>query len=319
MIDVKQLAIPILQAPIEATPSFAAAVSETGAVGSIQGTWSSANDAAEMVESVITATTRPFFVNFALALQPQAFEAVLEAGAPMVTLSWGVSRELIASAHKNDVAVGVQVGTAAGARRAIACGADFLICQGNEAGGHVQSTTTLKTLLAQTVALSKEVAVFAAGGLSDGADIAAMLDQGAAGAMLGTRFVATKESGLHDRYKQLIVAATGADTVYTVCFDGGWAHGPHRVLRNRTLCLWEDAGCPGPGNRPGEGDVLATDSSGFQVRRYASDTPLAQFEGQIDELCLYAGSGCGKITDLPSVAELVARLWRECQTVRANA
>jgi nitronate monooxygenase len=309
--DISKLEIPILQAPVEAAVDLAAAVSNAGGMGSIQGTWRTPDETAELVEGIVNKTSNSFFVNFALAFTPHSFDAVIEAGVPAVTFSWGLEPELIDRAHHNNVAVGVQVGSLDGAKLAVSKGADFVICQGVEAGGHVQSTTSLANLLPRVVTSVGEVPVFAAGGLADSDDIAWALHEGATGVMLGTRFVATRESAAHELYKALILASSASDTVYSVCFDGGWPQAPHRVIRNRTLKIWEDAGCPPPGKRPGEGEVVANDSSGYEVKRYGSEVPLASFiEAEMDDLCLYAGMGCDKIHDIPSVSELVLHLWK---------
>ena len=313
--NIRELNIPILLAPIESTVELAVAVSEAGGMGSIQGTWAEPEDAAELVDGVIQKTNNPFFVNFVLSFRPHAFEAIIEAGAPAVTFSWGIAPELIDFAHRKNVAVGVQVGTADGAKAAVSYGADFIICQGIEAGGHVQSTIELATLLPQVVSTAGEVPVFAAGGLATGADVGWAIRMGASGVMLGTRFVATKECNAHQLYKEAIVASSESDTVYTMCFDGGWPQAAHRVIRNATLNMWEDAGCPPSGMRPGEGDVVARVGSDYEVKRYGFDKPVKSVSGDnVGDWCLYAGTSCGKVTDIPSVSELVHRLWQESQS-----
>jgi nitronate monooxygenase len=155
--------------------------------------------------------------------------------------------------------------------------------------------------------------VLAAGGIADGAHIRRALLAGASGALLGTRFVATRESIAHDEYKSALARADATDTVLTVCFQDGWANAPHRVLRNHTFKMWEAAGCPPPGKRPGEGDVLTTDAvTGAKKLRYGTGSPGRDDRGALSELVLYAGTGVGAIRDIPSAGELVERLWKEC-------
>jgi len=313
-LDITKLDIPILQAPVDDTVELASAVSEAGGMGSIQGTWRTPDEAAELVEGISSKTNNPFFVNFALAFIPHAFDAVIEGGAPAITFSWGIAADLIARAHRNNVAVGVQVGSVDGAKSAVSKGADFIVCQGMEAGGHVQSTTPLATLLPQVMTSVGSIPVFAAGGLADATDLAWAIQEGATGVMLGTRFVATQESSAHPLYKEAILASSSSDTAYTVCFDGGWPLAPHRVIRNRTLNTWESAGCPPHGKRPGEGEIVASTSSGYTAMRYSIHEPKIFFdEIDIDDMCLYAGMGCGKINDIPAAAELVRKLWEDYQ------
>ena len=116
--------------------------------------------------------------------------------------------------------------------------------------------------------------------------------------MLGTSFVATAESAAHPAYKAALVAAGAHATALTICFDGGWQHAPHRVLRNATLERWEEAGCPPPGRRPGEESPPAV-RAGTAIARYEDAPPLVGDSGAIGEMCLYAGAGCAGIDDVP--------------------
>ena len=310
------LRFPIFQAPTGsiAGPELAAAVSAAGALGAMGLTWTPPEVAAAFVEKVRAATDRPFQVNFALAFPPAALPEVLDAGAPVVTFSWGDPAPYLAGVRAAGARIGIQVTNVSGAKRAVDLGADFLICQGLEAGGHVQSTTPLWDLLPRVVEAAGGVPVVAAGGIGDGAGIARALAAGASGAMLGTRFVATRESRAHESYKRRLIEATAADTALTVCFDGGWPHAAHRVLRNATLEAWEAAGCPPPGRRPGEGDIVARSLTGEPILRYEDTAPRAGMTGGgITDMCLYAGTNCTAITDAPAAAELVARLWSECR------
>ena len=308
--NIEKLEVPILQAPVEATPELTAAASNTGGMGSLGLTWEEPDSAASLVEEVLCRTQNPFFANFVLAFDPVAFESVLEAGVPAITLSWGISAELIERAHHHDTQVGVQVGTVEGAIGAISKGADFIICQGIEAGGHVQSTTKLSDLLPRTLDCSNGIPIIATGGLADESDIHWALDEGATAVMLGTRFVATQESDAHPLYKEAILAAKGSDTVSTTCFDVGWPNATHRVIRNQIFNSWESAGCPQPGSRPGENQLLVKVTDGYEIKKYDFSMPMKDFPiGEVSDWCLYAGLSCDKINDVPSVSELVDRLW----------
>ena len=314
MVDLRKLPIPILQAPIGsvATVDLAVAVSNAGGMGSLAMTWTSPDDAARLVVSIKSQTKAPFLVNFVLAFVPAAFDAVIDAGAPVISLSWGHAPHLIDRAHKRGVTVGVQVGAVKDATRAIGDGADFVICQGLEAGGHVQSTSRLATLLPRVVEQARGVPVVAAGGLADDADIRWAIGEGATAVMFGTRFVATVESAAHVLYKQAIVRSNASDTSRTFCFDGGWPRAAHRVIRNRTLNQWEAAGSPPHGFRPGEGDVVAIEPATGEIRRYDDMPPTASMTGEVMDCCLFAGTGVDRISDIPSAGKLVRRLWDKC-------
>jgi NAD(P)H-dependent flavin oxidoreductase YrpB (nitropropane dioxygenase family) len=274
-------------------------------------TWTTQEVTAAQVRQVRAQTPNPFLVNFALAFPPTALPAALEAGAPIVTFSWGDPASYLPQVRGAGAWIGIQVTNAAGARRALDLGADFLICQGVEAGGHVQSTTLLRDLLPQIVAVAGRTPVVAAGGIGDGSSVAEALRAGAAAAMLGTRFVAAWESRAHPDYKRLLVAATAADTALTVCYEGGWPYAAHRVLRNSTLERWEAAGSPPVGQRPGEGETVATTADGSPIFRYEDTAPRSGMTGDIAAMCLYAGTSCAAIQRISSAAEIIAQLCTE--------
>ena len=308
---------PILQAPIGsfATVALAAAVSNAGGLGSLALTWTDLSTAVSRVKTLKAATPSPFFVNFALAFEPRALEPVLNAGAPAVTFSWGLPGKLVNLVHSFGAAVGVQVGTLAGATSALDDGCDFLICQGIEAGGHVQSSIPLRELLHVVVAEARGIPVIAAGGLADGADIAEIMRLGANGAMLGTRFVASTESYAHPSYKSLLVQSSGRDTVLTSCFNGEWPLAPQRVLRNRTLNEWERTGCAPPGKRPGEGEVTVRQADGKPILRYDDTPPNAGMVGDVLSCCLYSGAGVEKIRAIKPAQALVDELCRDAAAI----
>lgn len=319
------LKYPILQAPVgySAGPDLASAVCTAGAMGSMAGlTTASPDEAREKVKKVLSVTNGTFAVNYILALaaEPKSLAAVLDAGAPVVQFSWGIpGSSLVATVRNAGARFGVQVASREGARAALDAGADYLVCQGIEAGGHVQASSSLLDVLAAVLLEANRQPVLAAGGIADGADIRRVLEAGASGAVLGTRFVATRESYAHPDYKQaLLKADNGNQTALSVCFQDGWSNALHRGLRNDTFIRWEAAGCPPAGMRPGEGDVLATRPDGKPVLRYAALSPSKALTGdRVADCALYAGMGVGLINDLPSAGDLVRRLWAECEAAAA--
>ena len=310
--DLLGLRRPVIQAPIGgcAGPELVAAVAEAGGLGLLACTWATPNDIAATIAAARTLSAGAIGGNLVLRFPiDQQLDALLEAGVPIVTFSWGrpgVAR--VRKCHAAGARVAVQVGTTSAVAALLDDGVDALIVQGSEAGGHVQSTTPLHQLLPAVLEQALGVPVIAAGGIATRQDVTGVLAAGAQAAMLGTRFVATRESRAHARYKDLLVAARGLDAVMTLAFDGDWPFGPHRVLRSSTLDRWEAAGCPWPGERPGEGEAVLTRPDGRAVQRYSDAPPLAGDAGDVDAACLYAGSGVGEIDDVPSAGELMARL-----------
>lgn len=319
LLELFGLRVPIFQAGFGTVTSvpLAAAVSNAGAMGALGSL--NVRNAKQRVEDLRAATPGPFLVNIVLQLYPanppDILPLCLEAGAPIVQFSWGTpSRETVAMIRSAHARLGMQVGNREGARIALDTGADFLICQGTEAGGHVQSHRGLYESLPEILDEAREKPVIAAGGIGDGSGIYTALAAGASGALLGTRFVATRESFAHNDYKKALLVAGARDTALSMCFPGGFPQ-LHRSLRNSTFVNWEAAGCPQPGHRPGEGDHVFT-RNGVAILRYDGRVPLVGSTGNLEAAAMYAGMGVGQVKDIPGAGELVKRLWRETEAAR---
>ena len=182
------------------------------------------------------------------------------------------------------------VASAEEAKQAIGEGADMVVAQGWEAGCHVRGTVATLPLVPAVVDKVAPKPVIAAGGTADGRGIAAVLALGASAAWIGTRFLLSDECPIHEHYRKRLFAANETDTLYTSVYDVGWPDAPHRLLRNSALSTWENAGSP-PGNRPGEGDVIAHSPSAGDIVRYQIYTPEASAVGNIDETSMWAGQG----------------------------
>jgi nitronate monooxygenase len=310
------LKYPIFQAGmgVIASPELAIAVSAAGALGAVGLAGVGPITTPTRIAEVKAATDRPFAVNYLLRNDVTTLQLALDAGAPIVQFSWGFpSAEFVAAIRRAGAKMGIQVGSAEGAMRAVELGADYIICQGADAGGHVQATIPLEENLPRVLEAAKSLPVIAGGGIASGAAIRRALTAGASGVLLGTRFVATREAFAHVEYKTALTKAKASDSVRSVCFQDGWTNAPHGALRNRTMTMWEAAGCPAPGKRPGEGDVLAISAAGKQRVRYSLFMALRDDVGdRIGEMCMYAGRGVGDIKDVPGAGEVIERLWQEC-------
>ena len=172
---------------------------------------------------------------FAFDLPGMTRELELAAArARVVDMSWGDPDPVVVNRiHAGGALAFWQVGSLEEALAAAGAGCDVVVAQGVEAGGHVRGTTPLLRLLAQVVP-AVDVPVVAAGGIATGAALAAALNAGAAGARVGTRFLASAESGAHPEYIAALLAASAEDTVRTTAFAEGWPDAPHRVLRAAT-------------------------------------------------------------------------------------
>jgi NAD(P)H-dependent flavin oxidoreductase YrpB (nitropropane dioxygenase family) len=317
--------LPIFSAPMgggTAGPALSAAVSNAGGCGLLGLGGVPAPAVPELIAATRAATKRPFGAGLLLPLlDPAALEACLAADLACLVLFWGDVAPYVARAHARRIKVIAQVGSLAEAQAAARAGADAVIAQGFEAGGHVRGTTSLGALLPAVVSALRPLPVLAAGGIATGAGVAAALAAGAQGVVLGTRFLASPEASATDEYKRRLVAAKAEDTVHTMLFDVGWPGAPHRVIRNRAVAEWEAAGSPAPGARPAEGSTIGKVRLGSEledVPRYAVTPPLASFEGDHELAALYAGQSCGLVDEVTPAARIVRDLVREADRALAK-
>ena len=302
--------LPIVQAPIgtASAPALAAAVSNAGGLGTLALSWCPLEEVGEVVAEARRLTSLPLGVNLVLEWdQRERLDAALEAGARIVSVTWGDPAASIEASHDAGAVVLATVGSAEEARRVAAAGADAVVAQGWESGGHVWGEVATMALV-PAVADAVEIPVLAAGGIADARGLAAALALGADGVWVGTRFLLAEETPIHPRYRELLLDAEATDTLYSSVFDGGWPNAPHRTLRNSTLEAWQRAGSASTGSRPGEGEVVARRPDGSELLRYASALPLAGMEGQIEALSLWAGQSVGLVRDVRPAAEIVAEL-----------
>ena len=291
-----------MQAPVGgcATPELATAVAQAGGLGSIAASWTEPDLLRERISAISRSTDRAFCVNFVLEFeQEERLEVAVEERVPIISFSFGLRPDLVARARASGSLVLVQVGSGEAARAAADAGADGLIVQGVEAGGHVQSVIGLLPLLAE-VRRAVSLPLLAAGGIGDPPSARAALAAGAEAVVMGTRFVASDESNAHPVYKACLLEAEARDTVLTGLFDVGWEDSPHRVLRNSTYEQWQAAGSPRNGRRPGEGEEVAG-----ATPRYASNPPLAGDDGDVEAMAMYSGQSVGAITAVEPAAGIV--------------
>jgi NAD(P)H-dependent flavin oxidoreductase YrpB (nitropropane dioxygenase family) len=316
--DLLGIDAPVVLAPMggAVTPALAAAVSNAGGLGMLPLSWTPPGEVAAVVEATRLLTDRPFGVNLGLAWdQRERLRAALRAGVGVVSFFWGDAGSLIGEARERGAVVFVTVGTAAEGQAAAAAGADAIVAQGWEAGGHVWGTVSTLALVPRVVDAVAPLSVVAAGGIADGRGLAAVVALGAVGAWIGTRFLAATEAAIHPDYRSRILAAGEADTFYGTLFDRGWPDAPHRALRNSTIEAWERAGRPAPGSRPGEDDEPAARPDGSPLNRYASSTPTAAMSGDIEPLPHWAGQGVGLVTREEAASEIVRSLVTEAEAV----
>jgi NAD(P)H-dependent flavin oxidoreductase YrpB (nitropropane dioxygenase family) len=221
------------------------------------------------------------------------------ADAQVVDVFWGdPDPAVVDRIHAGGALAFWQVGSVGEALAAADAGSDVVVVQGVEAGGHVRGTTPLLTLLGQVVG-AVDVAVIAAGGIATGAALAAAINAGAAGVRVGTRFLASAESGAHADYVAALLTAGVGNTVLTTAFGHGWPNAPHRVLRAAI-----------------EHAVRADDVVGhaayndqrWEVVRWSTQPPTVFTTGEVTAMAMYAGCGVDDISDVKSAARIVDQM-----------
>jgi NAD(P)H-dependent flavin oxidoreductase YrpB (nitropropane dioxygenase family) len=309
--------LPVAQAGMGgglAGPQLAAAVSEAGGLGTLGLT-----DAATLRAQIGAARAlsgKPVAVNLLLPFaRRQEFEAA-QAADVLVTF-WGTPKRRTAKPWIH------QCGSADEALAARAAGADAVIAQGVESGGHVRSTEPALELLARVrAALGDNYPVLSAGGLADAGDVAARLAAGADGVVLGTRFLMSDESGAHPDYKARLLDAN--ETVLTELFGAGWP-APHRVVRNQATDRWLRSDPRGPSwlraIHSATAPALSRVPVALQIRLAAAQRPGRPVlspapataggpSALVDAGPLYAGESVARITDIRPAGELVRELVR---------
>ena len=281
---------------------IAAAVSEAGGLGLI----AAANAPAEWVRDEIRKakklTDKPFGVNIML-MSPNADEVakiVVEEGIKVVTTGAGSPEKSMKEWTEAGVKVIPVVASVALARRMERCGADAVVAEGTESGGHIGETTTMA--LVPQVVDAVQIPVIAAGGIGDGRGIAAAFMLGAQAVQMGTRFVATVECNVHDNYKQTVIKAKDIDTRVT----GRTTGHPVRALRNQMTKEYLEKEAAGAGFEELEGLTLGG------LRK-------AVVEGDVKTGSVMSGQIAGMVKDVPTCKELMERLISETEeAIRRN-
>lgn len=291
---------------------LAAAVSEAGGLGTI-----AVNGAAAIERELAAAralTGGPIAVNLLLPFARRDwFEAA--AGADAVVTFWGRPKRRASGVWLH------QCGSVAEARAAHAAGADAVIAQGVEAGGHVRETTPALDLLERVkTALPRNYPLLLAGGIASAADLGEALGAGACAGVAGTRFLLSEESRAHPEYRRRLLDAS--ETILTELFGAGWP-APHRVVANAATEHWLGSHPHGPSLNRALNRLLAPGArfmpAAVQQRLARAQrpgsrllTPIGPTDDGPDTLveagALYAGKTVARIDDVRPAAELVAAL-----------
>jgi nitronate monooxygenase len=283
-----------------ATPELVAAVAEAGGLGMVPTPLLDPTTLGETLDEVARRTGGAVGTGFLVPFLDRDCLALAAQRVRVVEFFYGEPDPgLVELAHRGGALAAWQVGSRDEALAAVAADCDFLSVQGTEAGGHVRGRLGLLPLLAQVLD-AVEVPVLAAGGIATPRDLAGVLATGAAGARLGTRFVASRESGAHPRYVEALLAAEAEDTVLTEAFSHMWPDAPHRVLRS---CVEAAQGL---------GDEVVGEAvfggRPVPVGRLSVICPGRDTTGAIEAMALYAGQSVGSIRRVEPVVGIVREL-----------
>lgn len=284
-----------------AEANLAAAVSNAGGLGLIAAAAAPAEWVRAQIKRVREMTDKPFGVNIML-MSPEADQVakvIVEEKVPIVTTGAGSPEKYMADWKAAGVKVIPVVASTALARRMERCGADAVVAEGTEAGGHIGEITTM-TLVPQVVD-AVSIPVIAAGGIADGRGMAAAFMLGAEGVQVGTAFAASRESVIHQNYKDSILRAKDIDTRVT----GRTTGHPIRVLRNdmsRKYLEMEKSGA----------DFEALEALTLGGLRRAVQ------EGDTRNGSLMAGQSAGLVKESLSCREIIIRMVSKAQTLMSR-
>lgn len=287
---------PVVQAPMGwiARSQLASAVSNAGGLGIIETSSGELDVIKAEIASMRTLTDRPFGVNIAQAFvrDPQIADFVVEQGVRFVTTSAGDPTKYTSKLKSAGLTVFHVVPTLAAALKAVEAGVDGLVVEGGEGGGFKNPRDVSTMVLVPLVAEHVDVPIIAAGGITDGAGMAAAFSLGAGGVQMGTRMVAAAESPVHDNWKNAIVGAAETDTVFLNRFGRPGL----RALRTEKTTLLE-----------------REDQVDLSVFGRATDL---YFGGDMEASIALTGQVAGRISDVRPVRDII---WGTVNEYRARA
>jgi nitronate monooxygenase len=322
LLDRLRLDVPVAQAGMGgglAGPELAGGVAVAGGLGTL-----GLAPPAELREGIrevrSAAPDRSVAVNLLMPFVRRSHvEACVESRIDVAVVAFGMNRSLMRWLAEHGVFVFVMVGTDDQARRAIVCGADGLIAQGCEAGGHIAGDTPALTFLPRALKVASGRPVLLAGGIAESADTSAALAAGAGGVVAGTRFLLTHEARAHPEYQRRILAAD--KTFRTTLFGLAWP-APHRVVANaatRRWCADDGTAKLAPRLINSRSGVLARlpDWAAAPLTRIQAPglpvfSPIAPTVGMpdstVDRAALYAGETVLRMTSVISARQAVTDL-----------
>jgi NAD(P)H-dependent flavin oxidoreductase YrpB (nitropropane dioxygenase family) len=299
-----------------ARPALAAAVCEAGGLGTIGADINPPDVLYDLIRQTKARTKRPFGVDLiGDFVTDRHISILIEEPVALAIFFWTLpTPEHVERLKRAGIKVWMQIGGVAEAGQAAARGADALIVQGAEAGGHNRAEASTMTLFPRIRRRFPDLPLLAAGGIVDGATMAAALVLGADAVWCGSRFLASREADAHDAYKDRVLSADVGDTAILSIYGPEWPGQAMRAIVNdgaRVALGRERAAIA-----DAEGQIIgATVLNGqpIKVPRYSAILPTRDFAGDIEQACLTAGQSAGNIDAILPAGEIVRRMTREAK------
>lgn len=281
--------------------TLVAAVSNAGGLGIIAGANAPANYIREQIRKTKELTDKPFGLNIMLLSEnaDELAEMAIEEGVKVITTGAGNPGKYMEKWKNANITVIPVVASVALAKRMERCGADAVIAEGCESGGHVGKLTTM-ALLPQVVD-AVDIPVIGAGGIGDGRGIAAAFVLGASGVQVGTRFLASEECQIHENYKNAVIKSKDIDTVVT----GRCTGHPVQVLKNKLAKEYLKL-------ENGNADLEKLEELGKGALK------KAVVDGDVDNGSLMAGQISGMVKKIQSVKDIIEEMFNEYEDIKRN-
>jgi len=306
-----------------ALPELVAAISNAGGLGLLGVGVTPPPLLEKQIDRIRSLTPHPFGVDLIYentAMGPastqQHIDVCVQEGVKLVVFFWNPPPAAwIDRLKRIGTKVWLSVGSVAQARSATRAGADAVIAQGSEAGGHNKSKIGLLTLVPAIVDAVAPLPVIAAGGIASGRSVAAALALGADAVCVGTRLLASEEAYAHPEYKRRIVAATEEDVTTTSIFGPEWPDQPMRVIRNRVVREWtgRDGKTPPQPDPPITIGKTLLAGHEYPMPKFSAALPTPDTTGDFEEMCIAAGDGAAIVNRVQPAAEIIREMMGEAE------
>lgn len=318
-----KLKTPIINAGMAfvAGPELAAAVANAGGLGMLGGAMVPPEGLRMMILATRSMTEKNFGVDLIGEFIVDAhIDVLVQERVPLVVFFWsGPSAAQVKRLKARGIKFWMQVGSVDEAKASVDLGAEAIIVQGSEAGGHNRSQATLAVLFSAIRDTFPKLPLIAAGGIADGAGLASALLRGADAVWCGTRFLASSEADAHEGYKDRVVKAQAGGTAMTKVFGPEWPNQPMRALINQAVRVSE--GRTDAALHEAQGRTIGTTVLGGEtvpVPCYSAILPTRSFNADLEWACLTAGECSATIKAVEPARAIIAAMTKEAEEVIAK-